>query len=57
MNSKRKPIVSYRFMLILAIIVGIIGIALLFLPDFELLALMLTLAVLGGFIGGTNGYD
>ena len=57
MNSRGKPIVSYHFMLILAIIVGIVGIALLFLPDFELLALMLTLAVLGGLIGGTNGYE
>lgn len=44
-------------MLILAIIIGIIGVALLFLPDFELLALMLTLAVLGGLIGGTNDYE
>jgi len=57
MNSRRRPIVNYRFMLILAIIIGIIGVALLFLPDFELLALMLTLAVLGGLIGGTNDYE
>lgn len=57
MNSRRSPIVNYRAMLILAIIVGVIGIVLLFLPDFELLTLMLTLAVLGGLTGGINGYE
>ena len=44
-------------MLILAIVVGVISVALLFLPDFDLLAFMLTVAVLGGLIGGTNGYE
>jgi len=57
MNSRKKPVVNYQFMLILVIITGIIGIVLLFLPDFDLLALMLTLAVLGGLIGGTDGYE
>ena len=57
MNSRRKPIVNYHSMLILAIIVGIIAVVLLFLPDFDILAFMLTVAVLGGLIGGTNGYE
>ena len=57
MNSRGKPTVNYRFMLVLAIVVGIISIVLLFLPDFDLLAFMLTVAVLGGLIGGTNGYE
>ncbi|MBE3143069.1 MAG: hypothetical protein IMZ61_03995 [Planctomycetes bacterium] len=56
MNTK-KPIVNYRFMIIFAIIVGVIGIALQFLPDFELLAFILTLAFLGGLVGGSNGYE
>ena len=56
-SRRRSPIVNYQFMLILAIITGILGIVLLFLPDFELLDLMLTLAVLGGLIGGTSGYE
>ena len=56
MNT-RNPIVTYRFMIIFAIVVGIIGIAILFLPDSDLLSFMLTLAFLGGLIGGENSYD
>ena len=55
MNTN-KPIVNYRFMTYFAIIVGVLGIALLFLPGFELLSFMLTLGVLGGLIGGSNAY-
>jgi hypothetical protein len=57
MNTKSKTRVSYRLMVILALVVGIIGIAFLFVPDFELLSFMLTLAVLGGLISGSNGYE
>ncbi|MBK8986828.1 MAG: hypothetical protein IPM39_12270 [Chloroflexi bacterium] len=57
MNTISKTRVNYRLMNILALIVGIIGIAFLFLPDFELLSFMLTVAVLGGLIGGSNGYE
>jgi hypothetical protein len=52
----KKPFVNYRFMIIFAIVVGVIGIALLFLQDFEIMSLMLTLAALGGLIGGSQGY-
>ena len=55
MNTK-KVTVTYRCMNILLIIVGVISIALLFLPDFELLSFILALAVLGGLIGGENNY-
>jgi hypothetical protein len=48
---------GYRSMLILALIVGMISIALQIVPGFELLAFMLTAAVLGGLIGGSNNYQ
>jgi hypothetical protein len=57
MNTKSRTRVSYRFMVILALVVGIAGIAFLFIPDFELLAFMLTVAVLGGLAGGSNSYQ
>jgi hypothetical protein len=44
-------------MVILALIVGIIGIAFQFVSDFELLSFMLTMAVLGGLIGGNDSYE
>ena len=53
----KKPVVNYHFMLIFTIIVGVIGIALLFLRDFEIMSFMLTLTALGGLIGGSNGYE
>jgi uncharacterized membrane protein (DUF4010 family) len=57
MNMKNKPMVGYRLMTILALIVGIVGIVLQFLPDFRLLAFMLTTVVLGSLIGGSNNYE
>lgn len=57
MNMKNKNVISYHLMVILALIVGIIGILLQFIPDFGLLSFMLTTAVLGGLIGGRNGYE
>jgi hypothetical protein len=56
MNTN-KTIVTYRFMIIFSIVVGVICIALLFLPDFDLLSLVLALAFLGGLIGGENSYE
>lgn len=55
MQDKRR--VNYQFMLVLALGVGILGIAFQFVPGLELLAFMLTVAVLGGLIGGSNGYE
>jgi hypothetical protein len=57
MNTKNRFMANYRSMLILALIVGVIGIAFQFVPDFGLLSFMLTIAVLGSLIGGENGYD
>jgi len=56
MNT-RKPTVTYCFMIILTLVVGLIGIPLLFLPDFDLLSIVLSCAVLGGLIGGWDGYE
>jgi hypothetical protein len=57
MNTKKRMVINYHFMLIFTLIVGIIGIALLLIPDFELLAFMLTVSALGGLIGGSDGYE
>ena len=57
MNTKSRVRVSYRFIVILTLVVGIIGIAFLFIPDFELLSFMLTVAVLGSLAAGNNSYE
>jgi len=56
MNTRSNPVVSYHSILVLVIVAGVIGLALLILQDGELLTLMITLAVLGGLIGGTKSY-
>jgi len=43
-------------MIILTLVVGVIGVPLLFLPDFDLLSIVLSCATLGGLIGGQAGY-
>lgn len=57
MCTKNVRSVSYRFMSILALTVGVICIAIQFLPGWEILSFMLSVAVLGGLIGGSNGYE
>ena len=52
-----QPKVTYRFMIILTLVVGVIGVPLLLLPDFDLLSIVLSCAVLGGLIGGQAGYE
>jgi len=44
-------------MAVLTLIVGIISIAFHFMPDFELLSFMLTIAVLGGLVSGSSSYE
>jgi len=56
MNTK-KTTMTYRFMIIFTIIVGVVSIVLLFLPDFDLLSIVLACAALGGLIGGKSGYE
>lgn len=56
MNMK-KPTMTYRFMIIFTIVVGAVTIALLFLPDFDLLSIVLACATLGGLIGGKSSYE
>jgi hypothetical protein len=58
MNTKSRSRVSYRFMVLLTLVVGIIGIVCLFIvPDFELLSFMMTVAVLGSLAAGNNDYE
>ncbi len=58
MDIKTRRLGSYRFMLTLTLIVGIIGIILqLVLPDFGILVFMLSISSLGGLIGGSSGYE
>jgi C4-dicarboxylate transporter len=52
-----QPKVTYRFMIILTLVVGVIGIPLLFLPDFDLISIVLSCATLGGLIGGQASYE
>ena len=57
MNINNSPRVGYRTMIVLAVIVGAFGIALQFMPDGEILSFMLSVAVLGGLIAGTDAYN
>jgi CHASE2 domain-containing sensor protein len=57
MNTKNSHRVSYHTMTVLALIVGILGIAFQFIPDGGLLAFMLSVAVLGGLMGGSRDYE
>ena len=54
-SSGRKA--DYRFMAILALIVGLVGIALQFTSGWEIMSFMLTVAALGGLIASENGYE
>jgi hypothetical protein len=54
-NNERR--VSYHTMIILAVITGVFSIALLLMPDGELLSFMLSMAGLGGLIGGNHDYN
>ena len=48
---------SYRSMSTLALAVGIVTVALQFLPDLELLSFMLAAVALGSLVGGEGAYD
>jgi len=54
MNTKTGFVVGFKFMAILAIIVGLAGIVLQFLPGLGLISFVLTVAVLGSLIGGND---
>jgi hypothetical protein len=56
-NIKNGRKMNYRTMIILALIAGSFGIALQFMPDGEILSFMVSVAALGGLIGGSNGYN
>jgi hypothetical protein len=57
MNIKTGRSVNYHTMIVLALIAGVFGIAFQFMPDGELLSFMLSVAALGGLIGGSNDYE
>jgi hypothetical protein len=57
MSTKSGQRVSYRSMSVLALVVGVICIALQFIPGWELISFMLSVAVLGGLIGAGNSYE
>ena len=55
--SSKNPRVTYHFMIVFTIVVGVLGIVILFLPDFDLLSIVLSCAALGGLIGGSSSYE
>jgi hypothetical protein len=57
MNIKNEQRMSYRSMIVLALFAGGLGIVLQLMPDGELLAFMLSVAVLGALMGGSNAYN
>jgi hypothetical protein len=57
MKINNQARVGYRSMLILAVVVGLLSLGLLFLPDMQLIAFMLSVAALGGLIAGSSGYS
>jgi hypothetical protein len=57
MGQKLGRKVGYQTMVILAVVVGLFGIAIQFFQGWELLSFMLTIAVLGGLIGGSKDYN
>ena len=56
-NIKSGRRVNYRTMIVLALIAGGFGIAVQFMPDGGILSFMVSLAALGGLIGGSNTYN
>jgi hypothetical protein len=48
---------NYHTMTVLALIVGVLGIAFQFMLGWDVLSFMLSVAVLGGLIGGSNDYE
>jgi hypothetical protein len=57
MSTKTGSRLTYHGMTTLAIVVGIVSIALQFLPGWDLMAYMLSGAALGGLAGGFSGYS
>lgn len=56
MTNQPKFAVTYRHMLILAVVAGLMGLALLAMADGEMLAVVLAVGAIGSLIGGTAGY-
>ena len=56
---KRKPslLLDDHSMAVLAVVVGVLTIALQVVPGFELISFMLSVAALGGLLSGTSAHD
>jgi hypothetical protein len=56
---ERKPslLLDYHSMAVLAVVVGVLTIALQLVPGFELISFMLSVAALGGLLSGTSRSD
>ena len=57
MNTKKRRVVGYQAMIILAVVVGVFGILFQFMPGWEFLSFLLSVVVLGGLIGGSKDYE
>ena len=57
MNTQNESKVSYQSMAILALSVGALCIVLQFVPGWEVLSFMLSVAVFGGLVGGSRTYE
>ncbi|MBX3063493.1 MAG: hypothetical protein U0528_07755 [Anaerolineae bacterium] len=57
MNANTAPRIGYRAMSTLAVIVGIVGITLQFLPDWQFFSIFLSVVVLGSLIGSSKEFD
>lgn len=57
MNANKGRRANYRTMIILAVIAGAFSLAMLFMPDGEIISFMLSMAALGGLIGGSKAYN
>jgi hypothetical protein len=57
MSGKPSLRFDYHFMAVLAVVVGAAATALQLVPGFELIAFVLSIAALGGLMGGSSSYD
>jgi hypothetical protein len=57
MSGKPSLRFDYQFMAVLAVVVGAAATGLQWVPGFELIAFVLSIAALGGLMGGSSSYD
>lgn len=57
METKTGRTATYQVLCVLAVAVGLVSVGVQFVPGWELLAFMLSLAAIGGLVGGRNQYE